>query len=363
MTARASHAPIVDAHLDLAYNVLAGRDYDLTPADIRAREGDHAQKCMVTLSALAQGNVAVALGTLFTGTSRYDADGAGIYPEPPDESARRQLDVYLQWEADGKVRIIRDRGALKSHLDAWELDGKLGIVVLIEGGDSITSPDVLPEWWERGVRVIGPAWSRTRYCGGTRRPGGLTPMGKELLTGMRELGIVLDASHLAEEAFWDAIELGPGRVIASHSNARELVPGGWLITGDRQLSDPMIRAIGELDGVIGINLFNGFLFPEWEAVILGRILPQALRGGVIDAPVNSVTLEAVRDHAAHIAALVGWQRVGIGSDLDGGLGADETPREIDTIADLHRVADVVPPEARAGVLGGNWLRFLAAALP
>jgi membrane dipeptidase len=125
----------------------------------------------------------------------------------------------------------------------------------------------------------------------------------------------------------------------------------------------MIGAIGDLDGVVGLNLFNGFLFPEWEAVILGRILPQALRGPVTDVPVKAMTLEAVGAHAKHIADLVGWHRVGVGSDLDGGLGADETPAELDTIADLHRVADVVPPEARAGVLGENWLRFLTNALP
>ena len=363
MTDRATRAPIVDAHLDMAYNVLAGRDYDLTPADIRAVEGPSAQKCMVTLSELERGSVAVAFGTLFTGTSRYDADGQGIYPEPPEDTARKQHDIYLAWEAEQKIRIIRDGAALTAHLDAWKQDGKLGVVLLIEGGDSITSPDALPEWFEAGVRIIGPAWSKTRYCGGTRRPGGLTSPGKDLLNGMRELGIVLDASHLAEEAFWDAVELGPGRMIATHSNARELVPGGRLLTGDRQLSDEMIGAIGDLDGVVGINLFNGFLFPDWEAVILGRILPQALRGPITDVPVNAVTLDAVGAHAKHIADLVGWHRVGIGSDLDGGLGADETPAELDTIADLHRVADVVPPEARTGVLGENWLRFLANALP
>ncbi len=355
-------APVVDAHLDIAMNVLGGRDYDLTAAEIRALENATRQQCMVTLRELERGDVAVAFGTLYTGTRRYDDDGVGIYASAPDESARRQLDVYLGWEADGKARIIRDRAALEAHLDAWRSDGTLGIVVLIEGGDSITSPDELPNWWEAGVRVIGPAWSATRYCGGTGRPGGLTPMGRELVAGMRELGFVLDASHLAEESFWDVIDAGPGRLIASHSNVRTLVPGNTLITGDRQLSDDMIRAIGELDGVIGLNLFNGFLAPEWEANVVGSLVTKVFTG-VTPKVENSVTLDVVRAHAEHIAALIGWHRIGIGSDLDGGLGVDETPLELASAADLRRMADVAPPEASAGVLGENWLRLLAEVLP
>jgi len=356
--------PVVDAHLDIAWNVLKGRDYDLTAAEIRSREGASATtRCMVTLPELERGDVAVAFATLYTGTNSYDSDGAGIYKTAPDVDARRQLDVYLGWEAEGKVRIVRDRGALDAHLDAWAGDGKLGLVVLIEGGDSITSPDHLPEWWEAGVRIIGPAWSATRYCGGTRRPGGITPLGAELVAGMCELGFVLDASHLAEEAFWDAIELGPGRMIATHSNVRTLVPGGRLITGDRQLSDDMIRAIGEHDGVIGLNLFNGFLVPHWEAAIVGKLIPHLLAGPPAVGDANDVTLDAVRAHASHIAGLIGWDRVGIGSDLDGGLGVDETPAELESAADLRRIGEVAPPEARAGVLGENWLRFLQGALP
>jgi membrane dipeptidase len=221
----------------------------------------------------------------------------------------------------------------------------------------------LPSWWDAGVRLIGPAWSQTRYCGGTRRPGPLTAAGRELVTGIRELGFVLDVSHLAEQSFWDAMDVGPGRVIASHSNARALVPGGPLIDGARQLSDDMIRTIGDLDGVIGLNLFNGFLTPEWEGAIIGRLISQVLLPHPSETPENTVTLDVVRAHASHIAGLIGWNRVGIGSDLDGGLGRDESPVELDTAADLVRVGDVAPADERTGVLGANWLRFLGEALP
>jgi membrane dipeptidase len=356
--------PVVDAHLDMAGNVLIGRDHDLTAEEVRRTDDPSRPKCMVTLRELERGGVAVACATLYVGTATFDGDGVGIYREDPCDSARRQLDVYLGWEADGKARIIRKQGDLKNHLDLWQEDGKLGVVVLIEGGDSITTPDTLADWWDAGVRIVGPAWSGTRYCGGTRRPGPLTDLGRELIVAMREMGMILDFSHMAEQSFWDAIELGPGRVIASHSNARAIVPGGRLIGGDRQLTDDMIRAIGERDGVIGLVLFNGFLTPDYEAALIGSVLTKVLLGPRPDAaPHNFVTLDHVRAHAEHMAALIGWDKIGIGSDFDGGLGVDETPLELRTAADVGRVAEVAPPEFRDAVAGGNWLRVLSESLP
>ena len=335
--------PIVDAHLDMAMNVLIGRDYHLTAADLRAKEERTNQQVMVTLPELSRGDVAVAFGTLYVGAREYDEDGNGIYRHPPDESARRQLDVYLGWESDGNARIIRARADLASHLQAWADDGKLGIVVLIEGADSITMPDDLPSWVEAGVRVIGPAWSQTRYCGGTRRPGPLTALGRELLAGMKELGVILDVSHMAEQSFWDSMDAGYHRVIATHANARAIVPKH---RADRHLSDEMIRALGDADGVIGVVPANSFLDDDWTRE---------------DGP--ALTLDAIKRHLDHMASIIGWDKVAIGSDLDGGFGAEETPVELDTIADLARIGDVVPDDAREGVLGGNWLRVLHESLP
>lgn len=335
--------PVVDAHLDMAMNVLIGRDYDLTAAAVREKEQRTDQQAMVTLPELRRGDVAVAFGTLYVGAREYDDDGNGIYRRPPDESARRQLDVYLGWEADGKAHVIRTRADLEAHLSAWEDDGTLGIVVLIEGADSITTPDDLPSWVDAGVRVIGPAWSQTRYCGGTRRPGPLTALGRDLLAGMKELDVILDVSHMAEQSFWDSMDAGFHRVIATHSNARAIVPKH---RPDRHLSDEMIRALGDADGVIGVVPANSFLDDDWRRE---------------DGP--TLTLDAIRAHLVHMASIIGWDKVAIGSDLDGGFGAEETPVELDTIADLVRIGDVAPDDARDGVLGGNWLRVLREALP
>lgn len=332
---------VVDAHLDMAGNVLTGRDYDLPAAELRVKEGRTERQVMVTLPELRRGGVAVAFATLYVGTREYDDNGVGIYKQPPDEMARRQLDVYLGWEADGKARIIRSVADLGAHLTAWAGDGTLGIVVLIEGGDSIASPDNLSEWWDAGVRVIGPAWNASRYCGGTWREGPLTDLGRELLAAMKELGVILDVSHMAEESFWEALEIGAHRVIATHANARAIVP---VRRPQRHLSDAMLRALGERDAVIGVIPANAFLDDDWAAG-------------------TTLTLDAVKRHIDHMSSIVGWDSVGIGSDLDGGFGVDETPVELESVADLAKIGDLVPAHARDGVLGGNWLRVLRESLP
>jgi membrane dipeptidase len=333
--------PIVDAHLDLADNVLAGRDYRLDVAAIRAVENRDSLQCTVSLPDLRRGGVALAFATVYTGPDGWTDGGEPRYDSPPWEGAQRQLAVYRGWRDEGLVRLVTTVRELDTHLELWAADTVTGLVILMESADAIEHPRDLPSWWQDGVRLIGPAWSRTRYAGGTHRPGGLTDLGRELVARMAEQGVALDTSHFAEEAFWDALEIGAHAVAASHSNARALVPT------DRQLSDDMIKAIGERDGVIGLNLYNQFLHPGWT------------RQG--DHP--DVTLADVRAHAEHIARLIGWERVGIGSDLDGGLGLEETPAELDSIADLSLIGEVVPAESRDGVLGENWLRWLRRALP
>lgn len=335
-------SPIVDAHLDIAWNHLQGRDQTIAVAELRRGENRTSRQAMVTLPELIEAGVAVAFATLYTGAWEYDDDGYGIYAVPPDEDARKQLDCYLGWESEGRVRIIRSRSDLSSHLDAWATDSKPGLVILIEGADSISSPEDLPKWVADGVRIIGPAWSQTRYCGGTRRPGPLTAAGKELLAGMKELGVICDISHMAEESFWQTLELDNHRVIATHANARALVPKE---RPDRHLSDEMLAALGETGAVIGVVLANAFLDETWTS----------------DA--DPLGMDVVKSHLYHMAAIVGWSGVGIGSDLDGGFGVEETPSPFDSVADLHKIGGIVPGSSSDAVLGGNWLRVLSESLP
>lgn len=344
---------IVDAHLDLAFSVqFYKRDLFLMPHEVRKLEPydklEYGQ-CTVTLPALRQAGVALAFATLYAEPAVQWTNPGIINPHgynTPDQAhtqALSQLAIYEDWEARGAVRIIKSRTDLEQHMVLWQQDQITGLVILMEGADPVRQPDELEFWFKRGVRILGTSWGRTRYAGGTEMPGGLTDIGRELIAGVRDLGMILDASHQSWEAFWQSLEVGAPKLIASHSNAFALRP-----TTNRHLTDAMLHQIAARDGRVGIVLLNSFLEPRWTR---------------LDRRVAVTFAKQVKAHFEHIASIVGWQRVGIGSDSDGGFGAAEAPAEFDTIADLQKIADIVPPEHAAGVLGGNWLAYLQKNLP
>jgi membrane dipeptidase len=334
---------IVDAHLDLAWTARhSGRDLT-APLDPSAG-------ALTSLPALGAAGVGLVCATLF-------AEPADAWLEPVENGYRtpaeaeaqalEMLALYREWEARGAVRIVTGRATLEAHLERFAHDGVPGLLLLIEGADPIVAVADLPAWWERGVRMIGLAWGPTRYAGGTGSTAGLSPLGAELLEAMADLGVIHDASHLSEEAFAAALPLPHHALCVTHATARALMAGTpGRIPLNRFLSDEQIRAVAERDGVIGLALLNDFLQPGWSAG---------------DPPVTLA--EQTAAHLRHIAGIVGWERVGIGSDVDAGHGRVETPLELDSVADWPRIAEIAPAEARAGVLGGNWLRFLRAALP
>ena len=341
----------MDGHLDLAENVtLFGRDLTKSIAEIRKVQ----REATVSLPELQRGGVAVVVATVTAGFLAADV-GPGFEPRSalystPEEAeahALAQIALYRQWEREGLVRVLLSANDLEHHLQLWRTDGIPGVVLLMEGADPIVHVRDLATWWRHGLRIVGLTFGDTRYgvgvAGGSveSTPGGLTDDGVALLSQMAELGFAWDVSHLTEQGIWEGLELGFPRVCASHANAQALTPT------TRHLSDAVIRAIAERDGVIGVVLYNGFLQRAWSA---DRSIP-------VSVDVH------VRRQMSHLAEVGGWACVGIGSDLDGGFGRDGTPEEIDTIADLETVGSVVPAEARDAVLGGNWLRFLSSALP
>ena len=347
--------PVVDSHLDLAENeTLFGRDLSLPAAEIRALEKRTTRQATVSLPELERGGIAVVFATVTAGFLAQDVGEAfeprsAIYstPEEAEGQALAQLGLYERWAEQGRVRLLKSVNDLDQHLQLWRHDRKPGLVLLMEGADPIVDVRDLPEWWRRGVRMIGLTFGDTNYGvgvgGGSTafKRGGLTSQGVELLERMAESGFVWDISHLAEEGVWQGLGMRYPRVCASHANARALVPT------DRHLSDEVMRAVAERAGVIGLVLYNGFLEPGWRS-----------------DPAVRVTLDQqLRRHADHVARVCGWGHIGIGSDLDGGFGLEESPSEIDTVADLHKVGGVVPPEVRGAVLGANWLRFLRTCLP
>ncbi len=329
---------IVDAHLDLAHNVVdLGRDLTLSLMELRQRDS-HTDVPVVTLPALREGHVGICFATLWVDPRKY------ANPESAHQQALKQLEVYLRWEEQGLVRVLRDKTSLQNHLALWPEDRITALVVLIEGAECIRAPDEVAFWQKQGVRLIGPAWNRTRYAGGTREPGGLSDLGKELMQAMQEHHLALDFSHMDEQAFWQALDLFDGPVCATHSNPRALLGGEGLEFSNRHLTDAMIKSIGRRNGVIGTVLFGFFLQHTWK------------RG------MERVKLEVVGQHLAYTAGLIGWDKVGIGSDFDGGFGMYENPEGLDQPSDLNRIRELVPTPFQPGVLGENWLRWLQTVL-
>ncbi len=340
-------ALLIDGHLDLAYNVLAaGRDLTRPLEELRRTQDKTA---LVTLPELRRAALRIVFGTIFVRPADAKSLGGkgtleGKVYETPEEARKlglAQLELYERWEEAGEVRILRTLSDLNDHLAADSAENPIGVVLLMENADPLRTPDDLDEWVKRGLRIVGPAWQRTRYAGGTKAPGPLTDLGTQLIQAMNETNVTLDVSHLSEESFWGAMDLTPISVIASHSNARALV------STDRHLSDDMLLALAERDAVVGLVIANPFL-----------------RTGVTqNSRKEETTLRDVRRHAEHIAGLVGWERVAIGSDFDGGFGVPDVPAEVSSALDFVKLGDAVPEEVREGFLGQNWLRFLRRALP
>lgn len=320
---------IVDAHLDLAHNAVdLGRDL-LLPLEELRRLNTHSDMPVVTLPALRKGGVMVCFATLWVNPKQYSE------PESAHAQALKQLEVYLRWEDMGYVRVIRSDLDLESHQIKWRRDKIPALVILIEGAECIRHPSEVEFWRRQGVRMIGPAWSRTRYCGGTREPGGLTAMGVELMEAMNEAKIALDFAHMDEEAFWQTLEVFKGAVCATHANPRHFIP-----STNRHLTDAMLEAIAKRKGMVGVVLYNAFLVEGWQPGM------------------DRVGLNIVQEHLEYMAKIIGWDKLGIGSDFDGGFGRDENPLGLDEPNDLHKLSGLVPVEHRENILNDNWLRWL-----
>ena len=356
---------ILDAHEDIAYNMLAfGRDYTRPVHETRQREAktpipQQNGTCLLGIPEHRQGNVAITFATLFaTPARRQFAEWDTYLYKDADEAHklyRNQLDLYrrLDDENPRDFKLIRSAPDLNLHLSKWqdtEETRPLGLVTLMEGADAICSPEELEEWWALGLRIIGPAWAGTRYSGGTGEPGPLPHEGFALLESMAELGFILDLSHMDEAALLEALDIYEGALLASHCNAKALLPQS---RSNRHLSDRAIHGIIERDGVIGIVPFNAFLLDDWK-ISDGR---------------EQVSLQHVIAQIDHICQLAGdADHVGIGSDFDGGFGLASVPKEIDTIADLQKLAPLLAErgyteENIASIFGKNFIRHLQHSLP
>ena len=318
---------IVDAHLDIGWNAIA---------EARSFLGEPAKGYVVSRPALERAGVGLVFATLYTAPQRARRPMRTRFVYETAHEAHIMAAAQVNYYRTTGLQLIRTRGELASYARRWR-PGRLAAVLLMEGADPIETPAQLGAWVERGVRIIGPAWGRTRYSGGTNAPGGLTALGVQLLKAMRRQKVILDLSHMAEQAVADAFRLWTGPIMASHSNARALVPG------DRQITDATAAEIGRRGGVIGMSFFERHLRPSGHA-----------------------TLDDVVRHAVHMARAAGGpEHVGLGTDLDGGFAANGAAMK--RMTDFARLETKLRKHFSAaqveGIMGGNWLRFLGASLP
>jgi membrane dipeptidase len=344
---------IVDSHLDLAYNALVkDRDPRLGVARVRANEQPPGKDiATVGLPEMRQAGVGLVFATIFitpssTPFEREPNEMTYDTPEQAHQMGMAQIDFYRRLiDEEEDLRLVTDAAGLNEVAKSHE-DGEkplLGFVLLMEGADGIREPAEAELWYERGVRLIGPAWDDTRYCAGAWRDSkqGLTQDGYALLEVMGGLGMILDLTHMSEVATFQSLDAYAGPVVATHANARAIVPT------ERQLSDRQIRLIGERDGVIGAVLCNNFLIP-----------------GYVRGRKESVPVAQLAAHIDHVCQVIGDARhAGIGSDLDGGFGQRDIPDPMDSIADLPLLAAALrekgyTEEDVTGIMGLNWVELL-----
>jgi membrane dipeptidase len=359
---------IIDSHEDLAWNMATfQRDYTRSVLETRSLEmnGIASQANGDTMLGWPEyqlGHVAIVFATLFASplrkkkydwsTQNYDGN------KQANKLYRNQLDLYhrLVNIHPDKFKLILSKKDLDHHISCWlkasehKPELPVGIVILMEGAEAVQSPEDLEFWWENGVRIIGPAWTGTRFCGGTGEPGPLTDEGHQLLDKMAEIGFILDISHMDELAALQSLDTYEGKLIASHANASSLIKN---YSGNRHLSDETIHRLFERDGVMGIIPYNKFLDQDWIS-----------NGGRVN-----ISLSMVADQINHVCQVAGdAHHVGIGTDFDGGFGMQSAPYELNSIADLQKLADHLTDHGFSyddisAILGLNWKHMLEYNLP
>lgn len=351
----------IDAHLDLSMNALEwNRDLRRSVEDINAREKGMNDKpdrgkATVSLQALREGNIGLVVATQI---ARYVAPDNPLpgwnSPHQAWAQTQGQLAWYKAMEEEGEMVQINDLASLENHLNLWhngEINDKkpVGYILSLEGADSIITLKHLERAYDSGLRAVGPAhYGPGRYAQGTDATGFIGEKGKALLKEMERLNIILDATHLCDDSFWEAMDCFNGNVWASHNLVRALV------NDNRQFSDEQIKELISRGAVIGGALDAWMMVPGW---VRGKSTPREM----------NCNLEVMVDHLDHICQIAGnAQHIGIGSDLDGAFGREQSPYDMETIADLKKIPDILAKRGYskddiANVMHGNWLRFLRKA--
>ncbi|MDM8174666.1 dipeptidase [Olivibacter sp. 47] len=353
---------IIDAHLDLSMNALEwNRDLTKSVKEINQREEGLTDKpdrgkAVVSLPELRKGRIGLVVATQIARYVAPDNPLPGWHsPEQAWAQTQGQLAWYKAMEAKGEMRQINNLTSLEAHVTLWKDEGTpsekkaIGYILSLEGADSLITTEHLHLAWQSGLRAVGPAhYGPGRYAQGTDATGFMGPEGRKLLEEMEKLNIILDATHLCDDSFWEALDHFNGPVWASHNNCRALV------NHNRQFSDEQIKVLIERGAVIGGALDAWMMVPNWQR---GISTPKEMQ----------CNLDVLIDHLDHICQIAGnCNHVGIGSDLDGAFGKEQCPYDLETIADLQSFNEKLADRGYTAddivkICHGNWLRFLRKA--
>jgi len=347
---------IFDGHLDLAMNAMEwNRDLTWPVSDIRASELGMTDKpdrgqSVVSFEAMRKGRVVLCMATQIARYVKKSNPLPGWHsPQQAWAHTQAQLAWYKTMEEAGYLAPITDLTSLENHLSKWanpKGDEPIGYILSLEGADSMVNLDYVERAYEQGLRAIGPAhYGPGIYAQGTNATGGIGKPGEALLKKMETLGIILDATHLCDDSFWEALDVYQGPVWASHNNCRSLVPH------HRQFSDAQLKELISRGAVIGAAFDAWMLVPDWER-------------GISTPETANVTLERVADQIDYVCQLAGNSfHAAIGSDLDGGFGKEQCPADVDTIADLQKLPAVLQQRGYKeqdieNIMHRNWVNFL-----
>ena len=347
---------IFDAHLDLSMNALEwNRDLRWTIKEIRESEQGMTDKPdrgnnTVSFDEMRRGHIGLCVATQIARYVKKESSLPGWNsPEQAWAQTQGQLAWYKEMERAGEMRSICNLKDLDSHLEHWKNpkpDSPIGFILSLEGADSIVTPDYLDYAWSQGLRAIGPAhYGPGTYAHGTDSVGGIGQKGRDLLKKIADLGLILDATHLCDQSFWETMKVYNGPVWASHNNCRKFVDH------NRQFSDEQISELIQRKAVIGIALDAWMMVPNW---VRGVSIPRDM----------GVTLELMVDNIDHVCQLAGnSEHVGIGTDLDGAFGKEQCPSDLDTIADLQSIPEKLKKRGYSqkdieNIMSENFISFL-----
>lgn len=354
---------IVDTHIDVPYRLeekfenvaeaTAGGDFDYPRAQA--------------------GGLDVAFMSIYIPADKQDTDEAR-------ELADRLIDMVEKLAAESPRKFEMVYAADEAEKLAGSR--QVGFALGMENGAPVRSLEDLEHFAARGIRYITLTHSKANHISDSsydvdHKWHGLSPFGRELIPAMNRAGVMVDVSHVSDEAFWQALEISEVPLIATHSSARYFTPGF-----ERNMSDDMIRAMAAKGGVVQINFGSSFLTERanaWNAEMKSWRDEWLKKHGLEDDdkaseaftagyraahPYPYATLDDVLDHVDHVVKIAGIDHVGIGSDYDG-VG-DSLPEGLKSVADFPRLVQGLLDRGYSEsdirkILGGNTLRVWRAA--